>query len=551
MDGAWLLWLLLGLPIAGAGVSLLLRSPRAILLGVCAGVVATAAAAAAAVAVVLASGPVMAAGDWLFLDALSAYHLGVLMLVFVMSSIFAVGYFRRDIDAGRFTRRVARRFGALWFGSLAAMILVLESNNLGILWVGVEATTLLTAFLICIPVSPTSLEAMWKYLMMCSVGVALAFIGTLLVGVAAGPLHLDPGGTLLWTRLREGAALLDPRLMKAGFLFLLVGYGTKAGLAPMHNWLPDAHSQAPAPVSAVFSGILLNTALYCILRYVPLVEGATGRTGWSLQILVVLGLVSIVVAGAFILFQRDAKRMLAYSSVEHMGIIALGVGLGGLGTLAAMFHLLNHSVTKTVAFFSAGRLGQHYGTNDMGRMGGAVRSSPLWGVGLLVSLLALIGMAPMAIFMSELQVVRAAFDSGAIVTLVIFLAGTGVVFIGALKHAGGIAWGRPATDAAEVSGVHKSDVIPSERSESRNLAVREAERQQPRRDPSTSLGVTAKTHLSESVGTPGLVPAPRNSIADVAIVVVALAAIVMLGLWMPGPLWQFIERAAGIIGGGP
>ena len=259
------------------------------------------------------------------------------------------------------------------------MILVLVSNNLGIMWVGIEATTLLTAFLICIPVSPTSLEAMWKYLIMCSVGVAFAFIGTLLVGAAAAPAQLPPSETLLWTRLQACAGLLDPRLLKAGFLFLMVGYGTKAGLAPMHNWLPDAHSQAPAPVSAVFSGILLNAALYCILRYVPILEAATGHSGWSREILTLFGLVSILVASAFILFQHDAKRMLAYSSVEHLGIITLGMGIGGLGTLAALFHMLNHSLTKTVAFFTAGRLGQLYGSNDMTRMTGALRIIPALG----------------------------------------------------------------------------------------------------------------------------------------------------------------------------
>ncbi|MBE3135751.1 MAG: hydrogenase 4 subunit F, partial [Acidobacteria bacterium] len=417
MDGPWLLWALLLMPATGAVVSLLMPSPRAVLVWVAVGVLATAAAAGLAIAAVLTGGPIYAAGEWLFLDALSAYHLGVMLVVFSLSSLYAIGYFRREVEDRHFKRNHARRYGALWFGSLWAMILVLESNNLGILWVGIEASTLLTAFLICIPVSPTSLEAMWKYLIMCSVGVALAFIGTLLVGASAASLRLPSAEALLWTKLQASAAGLDVKLLKAGFLFLLVGYGTKAGLAPMHNWLPDAHSQAPAPVSAIFSGILLNTALYCILRYVPIVEAATGRAGWSLQILVVFGLVSIVVAAAFIPFQHDAKRMLAYHSVEHLGIMALGVGLGGLGTLASLFHLLNHSLTKSVAFFSAGRLGQRFGTHDMTRMGGALRSSPLWGGGLFVGLLALIGVAPFAIFMSEFQIIRAAFDTGSFLSM--------------------------------------------------------------------------------------------------------------------------------------
>lgn len=493
MGDGWVIWWLLVLPAIGAAGSLLLPSPRAVLWWCVAGVLATAVVAGKAVAVVLANGRVFAARDWLFLDALSAYHLAVLMLVFGLSSVYAVGYFRKEIADGHFTRRAARRYGALWFGAFWSMILVLVSNNLGILWVGIEASTLLTAFLICFPVTPFSLEAMWKYLIMCSVGVALAFIGTLLVGASAGGLHLPSSEALLWTRLQESAAGLDVRLIKAAFLFLVVGYGTKAGLAPMHNWLPDAHSQAPAPVSAVFSGILLNTALYCIIRYVPLVETATGNAGWGRQVLVVLGLASILVAGAFILFQRDAKRMLAYSSVEHIGIMALGVGLGGLGTLAALFHLLNHSLAKMLAFFSAGRLGQVFGTHDMTRMGGAMRAAPLWGGGFFLGLLALIGMAPLAIFMSEFQVLRTAVSGGAYWTMGLFLGGLGLVFVGALKHAGNVAWGKPM----------------------------------------------------------GQAQAMRAGALDTAIVVASVLALLVLGLWMPGGLWQFIERAAAVVGGTP
>jgi hydrogenase-4 component F len=496
MDGALLLWALLALPTAGAGACLLVRSPGGVLVWVAACVTATAAVAGAAVAQVLEAGPLFAAGEWLFLDALSAFHLAVLLVVFLVSSFFALGYFKKEIAQEHFTLGLARRYGALWLGALAAMVLVLESNNLGILWVGIEASTLLTAFLICIPTNAASLEAMWKYLIMCSVGVALALVGTLLVGAAAAPLHLEPLETLLWTRLSAGAAGLDVGLMKAGFLFLLVGYGTKAGLAPMHNWLPDAHSQAPAPVSAVFSGIMLNTALYCIMRYLPLVEGATGQEGWGRQILIVFGLVSVLLAAAFILFQRDLKRLLAYSSVENIGIMTLGVGLGGLGTLAALFHLLNHSLAKTTAFYSAGRLGQAYGTHDMTRMTGGIRRAPLWGGGLLVAVLALIGVAPLAIFMSEFQILRAAWDAGSVLVMVLFLGGTGIVFVGALKHIGPVAWGTPSEELAAT-------------------------------------------------------PAPRSSAIDAIIVVAPLGALLVLGLWMPAPLWHFIELAGKIVGGAP
>ncbi|MBI5723089.1 MAG: hydrogenase 4 subunit F [Planctomycetes bacterium] len=489
MTVSWLLWILLILPAAAGGICLLLRSARVVLLFVIAAVAGTSAVAAAAAWSVFAGRPIFAGAEWLYLDALSAYHLILLHAVFVLSSVYAFFYFTRERSSGPIRMR---RFGSLWLGSLAAMSTVLISNNLGMVWVGIEASTLLTAFLICTHVSPSSLEATWKYLIMCSVGVAFAFIGTLLVAAAAAPAKLAASDVLLWTHLREAAGSLNPAILKTGFIFLLVGYGTKTGLAPMHNWLPDAHSQAPAPVSAIFSGFLLNTALYCILRYVPLVEIATGGSRWALELLTGFGALSIVIAGAFIIFQHDAKRLLAYHSVEHMGIIALGVGLGGFGTFAAMFHVMNHSLCKSLGFFSAGRLGQLYGTHDLGRMAGAARSSPVWGRGFLLSLLALIGAAPFAIFMSEFQILKAAADRGAFVVMAIFLAGAAIVFVGALRHAVGVAWDDPVGQ-----------------------------------------------------------PAPENAgLGEKLLVIVPLAILLVFGLWMPDCLKDVLNRAADVIRGG-
>ncbi len=237
------------------------------------------------------------------------------------------------------------------------MTLVLVSNNLGIMWVGIEATTLLTAFLICVHVSRRIAGGdveIHSHL--------LRRRGVRLHGNAAGRAPRRTGlvcarRTSCCGRRCGARRVTEPRLLKAAFIFLLVGYGTKAGLAPMHNWLPDAHSQAPAPVSALFSGFMLNTALYCIMRYVPIVEAATGNTGWGLRLLIGFGLFSILVAAAFILFQHDLKRLLAYHSVEHIGIIALGVGLGGLGTFAALFHTLNHSLVQDARLFCRGPAG--------------------------------------------------------------------------------------------------------------------------------------------------------------------------------------------------
>ena len=276
--------------------------------------------------------------SWLYLDALSSFNLAVMIAVYVMSSAYAFVYFKEERRASHLSLRQARQFAGLWCGAFSSMTLALISNNLGIMWVGIEATTLLTAFLICIHSTRQSLEAMWKYLLICSVGVAFAFLGTLLAAASSRTVPgLDMHQALLWTRLRDHATMLNPALIKAAFIFLVVGYGTKAGLAPMHNWLPDAHSQAPSPVSALFSGFMLNAALYCIMRYLPIVETATGHRGWATTLLAFLGVFSIGIGAAFIVFQHDVKRLLAYCSVEHIGIIALGLGLGGFGVFAALF----------------------------------------------------------------------------------------------------------------------------------------------------------------------------------------------------------------------
>jgi len=387
----------------------------------------------------LATGP----AGWFFIDALSAFHLGLLFLVSAMSALFAWVYFVAEIRENQLTLRQARLFSCLFSEAVATMVLTLISNNLGIMWVGIEATTLVTAFLIYIHPSRKSLEAMWKYILLCSVGVAFAFMGTLLTAASAQGLPVPSHEAMLWTTLRDNARLLNPALLKTAFIFILVGYGTKAGLAPLHNWLPDAHSQAPSPVSALFSGFMLNAALYCIMRFLPITAIALGGPEWTSGLLKIFGLVSVCVAAAFIIFQHDLKRMLAFCSVEHMGIIALGLGLGGWGVFAALFHALNHSVAKSLSFFSAGRLGQIYGTHDMRNIRSSLAIQPTWAMGLFVSLLSLIGIAPFALFMSEFLIVKTAVQKGAFYSLTIFLLGAGVIFIGMLGRAIPLFFGRP------------------------------------------------------------------------------------------------------------
>jgi hydrogenase-4 component F len=399
---------------------------------------------------VLANGVLTAADQWFYIDAFSAFHVIVLVLVFLLSSAFAGVYFANESGERAFTLSIARRFGALWLGSLSAMMLVLVSNNLGIMWVGMEATTLLSAFLISLHPTRLSLEAMWKYLIICSVGIAFAFIGTIFAAasIQSGGVQAD---ALFWSKLASSEVQLDPTLMKFAFIFILVGYGTKTGLAPIHSWLPDAHSQAPTPVSAMFSGFLLNTALYCIMRFVPPAQHALG-SDFANGLLIFFGTLSILVAAGFIVFQRDAKRLLAYHSVEHLGIITLGFGLGPLGTFAALFHTLNHSVCKSLAFFAVGRLGQEFGSHDMHALSGALRADRLWDIALLGSVLALIGVAPFSVFMSEYQLLRAAASGGAWLVLVLFLAASSIVFVSALRHLIDMAFGNPKSSVRAARG---------------------------------------------------------------------------------------------------
>ncbi len=498
MNLSWILPSVFLLPAALALLSLASASSRWAVRMLCAGSVLSAGVSLLPAIEVLRSGSRLQAwGGWLMLDSLSAWHAVVMSIVFILSSLYAVSYFGDEIERSEISKDASRRLAALWLGAQAAMHLVLVSNNLGVMWVGIESTTLLTAFLICIHGSATSLEAMWKYLLMCSVGVALAFMGTLLLAASTHGTGILGTQALLWTQLQENAGRLHPQLVKIAFLFLVVGYGTKAGLAPMHNWLPDAHSQAPSPVSAVFSGFLLNAALYGILRVLPVAESLPGHAGWAREILVVLGILGILVAAVFMVSQRDVKRLLAYSSVEHMGIMTLGAGLGGMGTAVAMFHMLSNSLGKTAGFFSAGTLGRAIGSHDMREMRRVTEISPLWGGALAATLLALVGTAPFSLFLSEYLMLQAAVSSGHPVVAILFLAGLVLAFVGTLRHVIHLVWEpRPRNEAAPPS--HR----PARAWES-------------------------------------------------ALVLAPLGALLVLGVFVPGGMWQVFHAAARIIGGQP
>ena len=377
-------------------------------------------------------------GNLFAIDALSALNAAVAALVFFGASLYGVGYFAREEVHGAFTDAHSRRYGALWLVFCATLMISFSAANLGLMWVSLEASTVASAFLIYGRGLSSAVEAMWKYLLICSVGIALALIGTMLTSAAARDVvH----GSLNWHDLVVHASSLDPRIMITAFIFILVGFGTKAGLAPMHTWLPDAHSQAPSPVSAVFSAVMLNAALYAIIRYLPIVEAATGNVGRAKALFVLFGVASFLVALFMLPAQKEMKRMLAYSSVEHMGIVAFCIGTGGLGVFAGLLHSVNHAVAKSLAFFAAGRLVQTFNTHDMTKISGAIRTDRLWGTTLFIAVLALAGAVPFSLFVSEFTALRASFANGMIFTSSILLIVLAILFAVLLRRVMGMCLG--------------------------------------------------------------------------------------------------------------
>lgn len=384
--------------------------------------------------------PVFAQSNNLFVDSLSTFHIIIVAVVFAFSSIYAKFYFEPHLADESFDINQARRFGGLWFLFLAAILFTLITNNIGLMWVGLEATTVFSALLVGLRRDEASVRSAWIYLILCSVAIALALLGVLIVCAEAQTVGATGSSAYLWTKLLEIAPLMHSGPLQLAFLFAFVGFGTKAGLAPMHSWLPEAHSQAPTPVSAVLSSVLLNTALYCLSRFLPILEPAA--PGWALKILIPFGLISVWVAAVFMLHERDIKRLLAYCSVEHMGIIALGLGFGV--PAAALFHTLNHSLAKMTAFFSAGALVQRFGTREMALMGKTLRVMPGAGAGFLFSLLALIGTPPFAVLISELWIAQAGLGGGHVVAVTFFLVGIALIYVAVFRHAVKMTWSNVA-----------------------------------------------------------------------------------------------------------
>jgi len=389
------------------------------------------------------------ANQYLFVDDLNIVFVVLNSFVGFTTSVFSASYIAHELETGRLTPTYLRFYHAMYQVMMFGMNLALVSNNLGLMWVAVELATLSTVLMVGIYRTHEALEAAWKYFILGSVGIALALFGTILVYMAARPVVGEGVDAMVWTVVIEKVAKFDPALLNVAFIFLLLGYGTKVGLAPLHAWLPDAHAEGPTPISAVLSGLLLNVALYAVLRFKMLLAANPEAIAPG-PLMVTMGLTSLIFAGFMLYRRRDIKRMFAYSSIEHMGIIAFAFGMGGpLANFAGLLHMTMHSLTKSAIFFAVGHIAQVKGTQKIADIRGLTQSHPVLGWGLVLGVVAIAGMPPLGIFMSEFLVVSSTFAREPL--LAIPLVGGLLVAFGALfLRLGGLAFGTPSGSLAPV-----------------------------------------------------------------------------------------------------
>ena len=368
----------------------------------------------------------------------------------VPTSLYTVGWMKGELASGGMKPGALRFYYALVHAFIATMLVTVLADNLGVLWIAMEGTTITSAILVGFHGHRDGLEAAWKYIIVTTIGISLGLFGTVLIYAAAAAAQGgSPAGAMSWHVVSAMADRLDPGIVRIGFIFVMVGYGTKAGLAPVHRWLPDAHSQAPTPVSALLSGALIKCALYGIIRFHTIARGACGPE-LSEDLFLLFGVASVVVATPFILAQHDLKRLLAYSSVEHVGIAALGLGFGGrIGTYGALLHVVNHGVTKALVFFGAGSAIGRYRSRDITAIRGLLGAAPWIGTLFFLGTFALAGLPPFSVFISELTVVRAGIGSGHVVSVGVVLLMLVVVFAGLMFHAGRMVFGSAPSSVAE------------------------------------------------------------------------------------------------------
>ena len=493
-----LLLALLLIPVATAAASLFVRRRKEMEAANLAGLGLGFLVAIALAAQVLARGTVSLANGFFYADALSALVILLTALVALVCATYSIGYLRDDQQSGELGDEDKEQLAQLrMYYTLTplfvfSMMFMAVANNLGVMWAAIEATTLVSVFLVTFYGKVTSLEAAWKYAIIGGVGLSMALFGTLVAYYAGHRLAgSDALAGLNWSVLAQHAGSLDKTSMRLAFVLILMGYGTKAGLAPMHTWKPDAYSEAPVPSAAILSSAMLNCALYGLIRFYILTCRSLGPD-YPGHLLLLFGLLSMGISVPFILVQKNYRRLLAYHTIDHAGIMVTALGLGGvLGSLGLMLHMTFHTIAKSLLFLCAGNVRQHFKTDLFSEIKGSViRVMPLTGVVFLMAMLAIIGIPPFSLFQSEFLIVRAAFDGGHLLTGVLFvLFGTGV-FAGALLHVGGMILG-------------------------------------PRGD------------------TP---VAPRRPWRDGSLLALA-AALVVIGFWVPAPLLELIREAAKVVSG--
>jgi hydrogenase-4 component F len=493
-----LLLALLLIPVATAAASLFVRRRKEMEAANLAGLGLVFLIAIALAAQVLARGTVSLANGFFYADALSALVILLTALVALVCATYSIGYLRDDQQSGELGDEDKEQLAQLrMYYTLTplfvfSMMFMAVANNLGVMWAAIEATTLVSVFLVTFYGKVTSLEAAWKYAIIGGVGLSMALFGTLVAYYAGHRLAgSDALAGLNWSVLAQHAGSLDKTSMRLAFVLILMGYGTKAGLAPMHTWKPDAYSEAPVPSAAILSSAMLNCALYGLIRFYILTCRSLGPD-YPGRLLLLFGLLSMGISVPFILVQKNYRRLLAYHTIDHAGIMVTALGLGGvLGSLGLMLHMTFHTIAKSLLFLCAGNVRQHFKTDLFSEIKGSViRVMPLTGVVFLMAMLAIIGIPPFSLFQSEFLIVRAAFDGGHLLTGVLFvLFGTGV-FAGALLHVGGMILG-------------------------------------PRGD------------------TP---VAPRRPWRDGSLLALA-AALVVIGFWVPAPLLELIREAAKVVSG--
>ena len=443
---------------------------------------------------VLTHGTVEAFRGFLRIDALSALIVGLTAFVALVCGIYAVGYLREEERASKINTRLLHRYYVLtpiFVGTMMAVPLV---NNLGLLWVAIESTTLASVLLVRFYNQKRSLEAAWKYIIIGSAGIALALFGTVLVYFAAVPVvgeHAENGFN--WSVLVEAADKCQPAAMRLAFVMVLVGYGTKAGLVPMHTWKPDAYAEAPVPSAALLGAGFINCALYGIMRFYTLAAKCLGHD-YTGNLLVLFGVASILVAAPFVLVQRNFRRLLAYSSIDHAGIMVAALGFGGkLGALGAVLHMLFHAIAKPLMFFCAGNVQQHYGSPYFRNVTGAIRTLPWTGGLFLMATFAITGLPPFSLFQSEFTTLSAALAGGHMWAAGLFVAGIVTIFAGFIVHISKLSLGRPT---------HPD-------------------------------GSGCRTECPWKLSAMLLVAGP----------------VIVLGLVLPGPIYELAQRAATMIGG--